>query len=110
MTNSRQKGARGERELAEELRKFGYDARRGQQFKGGADSPDVVCAGLDDYHIEAKRAEKTDLYAWMAQATRDAAEGKTPIVAHKKNRQGWLVVMRLEDFLARTLLIGTRHG
>lgn len=108
--NSRDKGKRGELELAEELRKFGYDARRGQQFKGGADSPDVVCAGLEDFHIEAKRVERTDLYGWMAQAQRDAAEGKTPIVAHKKNRKGWLVIMTLEDFLARTLLIGTSHG
>ena len=38
--NSRRKGAVGEREIAKYLREHGFtEARRGQQFKGGADSP-----------------------------------------------------------------------
>jgi hypothetical protein len=41
--NSRQKGARGERQWRDELRADGYEARRGQQFCGSAESPDVVC-------------------------------------------------------------------
>ena len=44
--NSRQKGARGERQWRDELRANGYVARRGQQFSGSADSPDVVCNDL----------------------------------------------------------------
>jgi Holliday junction resolvase len=41
--NSRAKGARAERECAKELeRLFGCSARRGQQFSGSSDSPDVV--------------------------------------------------------------------
>ena len=40
--NSRTKGKRGELELAKALRLYGYDARRGQQYHGGADSPDVI--------------------------------------------------------------------
>lgn len=32
--NSRQKGARGERELAKKLREYGFDSRRGQQYSG----------------------------------------------------------------------------
>lgn len=35
--NSRQKGKVGEREFASLLREHGFDARRGQQFSGGAD-------------------------------------------------------------------------
>jgi hypothetical protein len=35
--NSRQKGARGERQWRDELRAHGYDARRGQQFSGSPD-------------------------------------------------------------------------
>lgn len=34
--NSRNKGKRGEREFAALLREHGFDARRGQQFAGGA--------------------------------------------------------------------------
>jgi Holliday junction resolvase len=40
---SREKGKRGELELAAELRRlFGIEARRGVQYCGGGDSPDVV--------------------------------------------------------------------
>ena len=45
---SRDKGKAGERELASKLREYGYDARRGVQFHGGPDSPDVV--GLPGIH------------------------------------------------------------
>lgn len=95
--NSRQKGAAAERELANILKANGYEARRGQQFKGGAESPDVV--GLDGFHIEAKRVEAFALYPALDQATRDAAAGSTPIVVHRRNGREWVVVIRLEDFL-----------
>ena len=52
MTNSRQKGKRGERELASYLRGLGYDARRTQQYSGEGES-DVVVEGLP-LHIECK--------------------------------------------------------
>ena len=54
--NSKQKGGRGEREFAAFCREQGYDAKRGQQFQGGADSPDVK--GLPGIHIEVKRVER----------------------------------------------------
>ena len=52
----REKGKRGERELAGILRDYGYDTRRGQQFCGSDGSADVV--GLPGIHIECKRVEK----------------------------------------------------
>lgn len=96
--NSRAKGAAAERELANILKEKGYDARRGQQFHGGGDSPDVV--GLPGYHIEAKRVEAFALYPALDQASRDASPGRTPIVVHRRNGREWVVVIRLEDFLA----------
>jgi len=100
--NSRAKGARGELELAAFLTERGFQARRGQQFKGGAESPDVVCQSLTGYHIEVKRVESGNPYKWLAQAKRDAGM-KTPLVAHKKNQQEWVVILRLEDFLTSFL-------
>lgn len=94
--NSKQKGQRGELELAKILRGYGFDARRGQQFKGGEDSPDVV--GIEGYHIECKRCEKISIYDWMAQAIRDSG-CNTPIVVFRKNKEEWLVTIRLEDFI-----------
>ena len=98
---SRDKGKRGERELAAYLRKHGVDgARRGQQYNGGDGSADVV--GLPGYHIECKRTERLHIYDAMAQSVQDAREGEIPIVAHRRNRSEWLVVLRIDDFLGLT--------
>ena len=95
--NSREKGKRGERMLAEELREAGYkDARRGVQYQGGTDSPDVV--GIPNVHVECKFCEKAEIRKWMAQSIRDAGD-KIPTVMWKKSREEWLVVMRLTDFV-----------
>lgn len=96
--NSRAKGCVGERELAEYLRARGHSARRGQQFSGGGDSPDVV-SSIVGVHFEVKRVEAGNPYIWLAQAVRDAGK-KTPIVAHRRNRQDWIAVMRLDDLMA----------
>lgn len=99
--NSRQKGKRGELEWAEYLRAGGIDARRGCQFSGSPDSPDVV-TGLDDrFHFEVKRVEALNVNEAMAQAEADCGEGgRMPVVAHRRNRTPWLVTMRACDWLA----------
>lgn len=95
--NSRAKGASGERELSNVLREYGFNARRGQQFSGANGDPDVV--GIDGVHIECKRVERLNIFDAMEQSCRDAREGETPVVMHRKNRKPWLVTMRLEDFI-----------
>lgn len=97
--NSKQKGARFERELAKALKEYGYDTRRTAQYCGKTgDAADVV--GLEGIHIEAKRCEKMQLYAWMSQAVRDSAGSENlPAVFHKKNRADILVTMRMKDFI-----------
>lgn len=95
--NSRAKGARGERLWRDELREAGFTARRGQQFAGGADSPDVLCEELKNLHMEVKFVESLNLTAAVEQAERDA-EGKHWIVAHKKTRTPWLVTMTRDTF------------
>jgi len=108
--NSREKGKRGERQWRDELRANGYDARRGQQFAGSADSPDVVCAELDWIHFEVKAVERLNIEDAMEQARRDSVapsgERKAPVVAHKRSHRSWLVTMDAETFfkfLAGTL-------
>lgn len=97
MTNSRAKGAKGERELARKLREYGYDCRRGQQYSGANGDADVV--GLEGIHIECKRVERLHLEDAMAQAKRDAREGELPAVFHRKNNHEWLVTMPLPDWM-----------
>ena len=95
--NSREKGKKGERELAGILKAHGYKARRGQQYCGTSGEADVV--GIPGVHIECKRVEALNIYTSMAQAVRDARPGEIPTVFHRKNREDWLVTMRLEDYL-----------
>ena len=92
--NSKQKGARGEREFAKLCRDNGYNARRGQQYNG-IEGDDVV--GLDGIHVEVKRVERLNIEDAMSQAKVDA-KGKLPIVAHRKNNCEWLITMRAEDW------------
>ena len=96
--NSREKGAAGERELAQILRAYGFEARRGQQFSGASGDPDIV-TNMPDIHIECKRVERLNIYEAMAQSINDARIGETPVVMHRKNREEWLVSMRLGDFI-----------
>jgi Holliday junction resolvase len=96
---SREKGARGERELGHFLTDMGCPARRGQQFQGGPDSPDVVCDALPLIHLECKRVERGSLYEWLDQAIADAGDEKIPVVAHRRNNKEWVAVMRLSDLV-----------
>ena len=94
--NSRSKGKRGELEAARELeRVLGCKARRGQQFSGGGDSPDVV-HNIPGVHIEVKRTEKFQLYSAIDQACGDSG-GSVPVVLHRKSRQQWVVACYLDD-------------
>ena len=96
--SSREKGKRGERELAQELRRLGcQNARRAQQYCGTESSADIL--GLKNIHIECKRCESLSIYKAMQQAARDAGETHDmPVVMHRRSRQPWLAVMRLEDW------------
>lgn len=96
--NSKQKGARFERNLATILKnEYGYDCRRGQQYCGANGDADVI--GLPGIHIEAKHQERMQLYDWVSQAKRDAREGEIPAVFHKKNNAEILVTLTLDGFM-----------
>jgi Holliday junction resolvase len=97
--NSRQKGCRGERLWRDVLREEGFTARRGQQFSGGTESPDVICDELKSLHMEVKFVERLNLEQACEQADRDRGV-KPYIVAHKKSRSGWKVTMEASLFFA----------
>jgi len=94
--NSRSKGKVGELEFAHFLSDRGLGARRGQQFSGGTDSPDVVCEGLPGVHFEVKRVEAGNPYKWLEQAQRDAGLEKLPVVAHRKNGKDWVAIVPMQ--------------
>ena len=85
--SQREKGKRGERELAGILKGYGYACRRGQQFCGADGSADVV--GLPGMHIECKRVERLNILDAVEQSVRDAREGELPVVFHRRDRSEW---------------------
>lgn len=96
--SSQAKGAAGERELSALLRERGYDTQRGGSLSFG-EVPDIV--GLPGVHIEVKRVERLNIPEAMHQAIRDAEKFQdgVPALFHRKNREPWLVTMRLDDWL-----------
>lgn len=94
---SRDKGKRGELEVAKILKVYGYDARRGQQYCGANGDADVV--GLPRIHIEVKRTERLNLYEALKQSQSDAEEWEMPVVIHRKNGQPWVVVQPIGDWM-----------
>ena len=94
---SREKGKRGERELAKALAWHGYAARRGRQFSGADGSADVV--GLPGIHIECKRVERLNVHEAMEQSRRDARLGELPVVMFRRNGGMWLVCQPLDEWI-----------
>lgn len=103
---SRAKGARGERDAAKAWGEAtGATCRRGQQFAGSPDSPDVVTSQAD-IHLEVKRVERGNPYDWVEQSVRDCG-GKVPVVLHRRNNKPWLVIVRLDDVMRLANSIAT---
>lgn len=96
--SSQRKGAEGERELARMLEAEGYTVQRGGSLSFG-DLPDLY--GLPGIHIEVKRRERLNLSEAMGQAVRDSERfgDGDPAVFHRRNRESWLVTMKLSDWL-----------
>lgn len=96
---SKDKGKRGEREFAKFLRDhFGIDAKRGVQFQGGTDSPDVTLGSLSEHlHVEVKRTEKLALWQAIDQAVGDSKPSQVPMVAHRPSGKPWLVILKAQD-------------
>ena len=95
---SAKKGAAGERELAGILQQYGYQIER-EGTKTFGEVPDLT--GLPGIHIEVKRVERLNVPEAMRQAIKDSVwfRDGAPTVFHRRNREGWLVTMRLEDWV-----------
>lgn len=99
--NAKRKGTAGEREIECILRRAGIRACRNDQiFIGGHHNPDVYAEIADiPLHIEVKRVERLNVSEAVLQAVRDAADGYLPIVAHRRNREQWLITIPLPQLI-----------
>ena len=80
------------------LKSHGINARRGQQYKGTPDSPDII-SDLDKIHWEVKRTEKLQLYKYLDKAITDAGFNQTSVIAYRKNKRDWVCILLADDFL-----------
>ena len=98
---SRDKGKRGELEVAAVLCAAGFDARRTPNSGGLSWRGDIV--GVPGYVIEVKRQESLAVPAWLRQAAADAAVcHSVPVVAFRRSGEPWHAILLLEE-LARLL-------
>lgn len=99
--NSNAKGKRIEREAATYLRKLGFEARRGVQYQGGTDSPDVCCDQLANVHIEVKGDERVnldtkDFLAAYVQAVNDSDKQQAVALLWRNKRTKWRLTFETE--------------
>lgn len=95
---SRSKGKRGERLACAAIKEQfpGWTPRRSVQFKGTAESCDIDIPEMREWFVEVKFVERLNVWEAMGRAVVEA-EGKLPILMHKKTRSDWLVTIRLSD-------------
>jgi Holliday junction resolvase len=94
--SSRDKGARGEREVCAIFREAGYDVNRTPNSGGLHIAGDVQ--GVSGYHVEVKRQETLHLDQWSEQAEAECGEA-IPLVIYRRSGKPWRVSMRLSDWL-----------
>lgn len=108
MVNSKQKGLRLQREVADVFQEYGHDARSSGHAQAGSDvheEPDVV---LGDVWWEVKGGKAPPIMAALRQARDEMEQSPNrddytmPAVLSKKDRGRWLVTFDLREFLERT--------
>ena len=97
--SQRRKGAAGEREWVDELRKQGFPVegrQLGQARDGGGD------VRFKPFLYEVKRYNAIAVRKWLDQAEASVLqykEGEVPVVAMREDgRKDWMILMRAEDF------------
>ena len=90
----RDKGRKGEREVAAIYERAGFEIR------GLEGSGDHLAIGYGlTIHSESKRQEVTRPWLWDEQANSEAPAGALPIVSFRRSRSVWIAQVRLEPLL-----------
>ena len=96
---SRQKGAQGERDVANELRVIYPDAARGgllqTQYGRGSNACDVEHT---PWWVEVKRGARPNIQGAYDQSVSET-DGRPPLVVSRKDRSVWLATMTLDRFI-----------
>jgi hypothetical protein len=101
---SRDKGLKGEREVAGVFEAAGWDIRglesSGDWLAFRSHLALVVTRPLDlRLHLEVKRHEVLCIPTWWRQAAAEAPAGVPPAVIYRQSRTPWMAVLQLTDLL-----------
>lgn len=96
--SNKRKGKVFERECSKMIRDRGFDCRRGQQFRGSKDSPDIVSENLQEFHFECKFKQNLNLWDTLKKCLEEAPE-KLPVIIWKRDRTIPLVTMDFHDWM-----------
>jgi len=93
---ARNKGARGENELAAILSdELGTVVKRKLgQARNGEDDIEI-----GKFRIEVKRRETLAVMAWVRQIEACTPKTQVPLVVFRQNNQEWRVIIRLKDLI-----------
>ena len=95
--STREKGLRGEREVATLLREYGLVVARVPN-SGGLDVKGDL-TGVAGYHFEVKRQEIARFPLWLRQA-RAECNGDVPVVIWRPSRSEWTATLPLDALAA----------
>ena len=98
---SREKGSRGELEVAAIFRAAGFECDRTPNSGGLFIPADVTGPELGGFYIESRRRERLDLPTWIRELESVAGEA-VPVLAFRRSREPWWGAMPLDE-LARTI-------
>lgn len=91
----RDKGSRGEREVAAIFRAAGFDLDRTPNSGGLRILGDLYGQALP-FHVEVKRHEVARPWAWWEQARSESPPGALTVVAFRRSHSPWLAIVKLE--------------
>lgn len=98
--HSRNKGKRGEREVANALSDAGFvGIKRGWQARVGSTECDVEGT---PWWLEVKRGKRCNPRAAYRQAVSDT-DGRMPVVVWRDDREDWMVTLSFKDFIELAL-------
>lgn len=105
--SERDKGRKGEREVAAMYEKAGAEVRG---LEGAGDHL-VITPGAfgPTIHSECKRQETARVWAWWEQASLEAPAGTMPVVHFRRNRSPWLAIVDAEALAAILCELGERR-
>ena len=96
--HKRDKGVRGEREVAQLFEQAGFEVR-GLEGLGDHNAFRDETGRLLAIHLEVKRQERLRVQEWLRQTVDESPAGMLPLLCFRQNRERWIACLPLDNLL-----------